>query len=97
MNWKQPKGPERLFPWLQVRQAIEEEDGNLGRHPQEMAHEILGGSDCPDCGKRAGRLRWVCLAHIDQVGWLTVCTRCQTQVEFLVDEELTQLRREGNR
>jgi hypothetical protein len=96
MNWKNPKGEETFFPWLQVLQQIEAEDPNLGSHPQEMAHELLGGSDCPNCGKRAGRLRWVCMPEDDRVGWLTVCTHCQTQVEWLFDEELTELRRDGN-
>ena len=97
MNWKNPKGEEKFFPWLQVLQEIEAEDPNLGSHPQKFAHELLGGSNCPDCGMPAGQLRWVCIiAHDDRAGWLTVCTRCETQVEWLYDEELTQLRREGN-
>ena len=96
MNWKSPKGKERLFPWLQVLESIEKEDAQISHHSQKFAHQLLGGCDCPGCGKRAGRLRWVCLDRDRQVGWLTVCTRCQEQVEFLIDEELTQLKREEN-
>jgi hypothetical protein len=96
MDWKRPKGAERLFPWSEVRAAVDAEDYAVAHHAQQYAHELLGGADCPRCATPAGQLRWVAIDKGEEVGWLTVCMQCEEQIEFLLDEELTRLRREGN-
>ncbi len=98
--------PAPFFPWNEVRAAWDSMDANLGGAPVRFAQELLGAQahGCPGCETAAHELTWISIgtseeawrAGDERCGWLTVCTRCGRQVQFLVDEEITQLRREGN-
>lgn len=82
-----------------MQRARDARDPNLGTHPMDLAKELLGehARSCPSCARSAAELEWICLDDPEEggtdvvVGWLTYCDRCHLQVEFVVDEELTQL------
>jgi len=71
-----------------------------------MAKELLlsQASRCPRCGTAPDDLTWLCVATPDETwttdegraGWLTICESCALQVDFIVDEEITELRRQGS-
>ncbi len=96
--------PAAYFPWPHVQRAIESADPNVHRVSMEAAHDMFRGdaSACSGCGASPGGLLWVCVSSpsddwergAGRVGFLTVCTTCRAQVDFLVDDELTDLEAE---
>lgn len=107
LDWKKlSAAPAPLFPWADVRAAYDGMDPQVMRHSIDFAQEELGADarPCPDCGRAPGALTWVSIGSSDEAwsagdercGWLTLCPACATQVQFLLDAEMTELRREGN-
>jgi hypothetical protein len=80
-------------------------DVHLGRSPLDMARELFAGRvpGCERCGRPADELAWISIGTSDEAwragdqrcGWLRVCDSCARQVDFVLDEEMTRLRREG--
>jgi hypothetical protein len=96
--------PAAFFPWPWVQTAIDGADSAVYRHAIEMAQELhLGHArPCPGCGRPPGELFWFSVSDPEEmwdrgtgrVGFLTLCEDCRRQVDFLVDEELTELQAE---
>ena len=67
---------------------------------RELFKEVV--QPCPSCGQGADQLYWCSVTDAEvawdagtgRVGFLTVCPRCQRQVDFLVDDELTAIQSE---
>ena len=94
-----------FFSWKEVRAAWDSLDANLGSAPGDFAKELFADKTrgC-ECGASAGDLIWISIGASDEAwargdqrcGWITLCATCARQVDFVLDEELVQLRREGN-
>jgi hypothetical protein len=97
-RWKTPAA---FFPWPWVQKAIDGIEGIVYRHAVKLAHDLhLGRArSCPGCGRAPSDLFWVSISDPEEawdkgtgrVGFLTLCEDCRLQVDFLVDEELTEL------
>ena len=93
--------PADHFPWPHVQTYIDRIDSTVYHHAVEFAQEELlpAARPCPGCGTPAGELFWFSVTDPKpawdrgdgRVGFLTVCTCCRRQVEFLIDAELTQM------
>lgn len=102
----QTKRKALFFPWDEVRSAFDGMDVNLGTTPVDFAKELFSDQkrDCPECGRESDELCWISIGSNDEAwkagdnrcGWLTVCEDCMIQVSFFREEEMIQLRREGN-
>lgn len=100
-RWKTPAA---FFPWPHVQQYIDRIDLIVYRVAIEVAQEqfLAQAKPCPQCGAPASGLFWFSVADaeaawdagIGRVGFLTVCERCQLQVDFLIDPELTEMQAE---
>lgn len=96
----------RFFPWPEVDRARRSMDPSVSSLSVQFAQEDLGGQakGCPLCHVPAADAEWISIGTSDEAwsagdercGWLLVCRQCGIQVDFVVDEEMTQLRREGN-
>jgi hypothetical protein len=79
-------------------------DAQVYRIAIAVAQELVGGAAkrCPGCGCQPMDLFWFCVTSPEadwdvgsgRVGFLTLCERCKLQVDFLVDQELTDLQAE---
>jgi hypothetical protein len=95
-----------FFPWPEVRGAWDDMDPNIMRISQKFVVEELGhlGRACPECQRPTAELEWISIGTSDaqwlagdqRCGWITVCASCAIQVAFVVDDEMTEGRREGN-
>ena len=99
-RWKTPAA---YFPWPHAQQHIDGIDSTVYRVAIEFAQqEFPAACACPSCGRPAAELFWFSIsdpepawdAGTGRVGFLTVCERCQLQVEFLLDRELTDMQAE---
>jgi hypothetical protein len=96
--------PAAYFPWSHVQRALDDIDVHAYGVAMETAQDMFRGeaSTCSTCGASPLALLWVCVSAPSEewergsgrVGFLTVCTACRRQVDFLVDEELTDLEAE---
>src|SRR4051812_8060743 len=96
--------PAAFFAWPHVQSEINAIDAQGYRAAIELAQGLHGdrARPCPNCGRNPGELFWVCLTSPDEtwragagrVGFMTICKRCRAQVDFLVDQELTDLHAE---
>jgi hypothetical protein len=101
VNFSKLRTPATFFSWPHVQQYINSIDSTVYRVAIEMAQErFLGQAKvCPNCGQAPENLFWFSVsspeetwdADTGQVGFLTVCKRCRLQVDFLVDQELTDM------
>lgn len=101
MNVSQWKTPAAFFSWPHVKREINQIDAQVYRIAMDTAQELFGdeAKPCPSCGSPPKRLFWVCVtspeadwdAGTGKVGFLTICERCHLQVDFLVDQELTNM------
>jgi hypothetical protein len=93
-----------FFPWAWVQKAVDGIDSVVYRHAVAMAQELhlSRARSCPGCGRVPSDLFWLSISDPEEVwdrgtgrvGFLTLCQDCRLQVDFLVDEELTQLQDE---
>jgi len=93
-----------FFPWPYDQQYIQRTDSTVYHHAVSGAQEMLiaEASPCPQCGQPAKDLSWFSVsdpevdwdAGIGRVGWLTICERCRLQVDFLLDQEMTDMQTE---
>jgi hypothetical protein len=93
--------PAAYFSWLWVQKGIDRIESVAYRHAMKMAHDLhLGRARaCPGCGRAPADLFWVGISDPEdmwdqgagRVGFVTLCKECHLQVDFLVDEELTEL------
>jgi hypothetical protein len=100
-HWKTPAA---FFPWPHVQEYVDRIDPAVYRAAIELAQEefLARASPCPQCGTPAAELFWFSVtdpeaawdAGTGRVGFLTTCKRCQLQVDFLVDPELTEMQAE---
>jgi hypothetical protein len=100
MNVRDWSTPAPFFPWPHVQAQLEQIDAQVYRLAMEFAQEQFReeARDCPTCGHPAQELFWLGVDAPDeawrggegQSGFLTVCTPCRAQVDFLVDPELTE-------
>lgn len=107
LDWKRlVESAPTFFSWKEARDAWDSMDVNLGSAPTDYAKELLGHTTrgCETCRASFDQLIWISIGTSDEAwkrgdercGWLTLCSTCARQVDFILDEELTQLRREGN-
>src|SRR5258708_7941609 len=104
MNVAQWKTPAAFFPWPHVQEYIQSIDSTVYHHAVKGAQEMLiaEARACPQCGRTAEELSWFSVsdpeaawdAGTGRVGWLTICERCQLQVDFLLDQEMTEMQAE---
>ncbi len=93
------KSPTPFFPWLHVQKSLDAIDAQVYRAAVEFAQEafLAQARPCPNCGRSPAELFWVNIADAEpawdagtgRVGWLILCRRCKSQVDFLIDPELT--------
>jgi hypothetical protein len=97
------KTPATYFPWPHVQQYMYRIDSTVYRVAIQFAQEEFPSArPCPSCGRAAADLFWFSIsdpesawdAGTGRVGFLTVCTQCRLQVEFLLDRELTDMQAE---
>ena len=96
--------PARFFPWPWVQRALDQIESVVYRHSIRMAQDLHldRARACPECGRSPGDLSWFSISDPEEawdrgtgrVGFLTLCERCQLQVDFLIDDELTALQEE---
>ena len=96
--------PATYFPWLHVQEYYNRIDSVVYRHAVNMAHELhlARAVCCPHCSTPPVDLTWFSVmtpvadwqADDGRVGFITICSDCQLQVDFLVDDELTELEQE---
>ena len=100
-RWKRPAA---FFPWYHVQRYIDSIDSTVYHVAIEFAQEQFqaAAKPCPQCGRAATELFWFSVTDPEaawdtgtgRVGFLTVCERCQLQVDFLIDPELTEMQAE---
>jgi hypothetical protein len=96
--------PAAFFPWPHVQQYIDRIDSTVYPVAIECAQEqfLAQAKPCPQCGSPVSELFWFSAADPEaawdartgRVGFLTVCKRCKLQVNFLIDQELTDMQAE---
>ena len=95
--------PATSFPWPHVQQYIDRIDSTVYHIAIKFAQEQFPSAhSCPSCGRAASELFWFSIsdpesawdAGTGRVGFLTVCVQCRLQVEFLLDQELTDMQAE---
>jgi hypothetical protein len=101
MDVSQWTTPALFFAWPHVQQYIDRIDPTVYRTAIKFAQaEYLSHANpCPECGRAPSELRWLSVsdpesawdAGTGRVGFLTICERCQRQVDFLVDRESTAI------
>jgi len=101
MNVSGWETPATFFPWPHVQRYIDQIDAQVYRVSIKFAKEIHGSGarSCPTCGRPSGELFWFSItspeedwdAGTGRVGFLTLCERCELQVDFLVDQDLTDM------
>jgi hypothetical protein len=97
-RWKTPAS---FFPWAHVQQYLDRIDSTVYRAAIGFAQGqfLAGAQPCPQCGCAATELFWFSVtdpeaawaAGVGRVGFLTLCKRCKLQVDFLIDQELTEM------
>jgi hypothetical protein len=98
------KSPATFFPWPHVQKYMDQIDAQVYRVAVEMAQELLGGGArrCPACSCPPAKLFWFSVtspeadwdAGVGRVGFMILCRGCKLQVDFLVDQELTDMQAE---
>ena len=93
--------PATYFPWPHVQRHIDDIEIIVFRIAIEFAQEqfLSIAKPCPKCGCEAGRLFWFSIADPEpawdagtgRVGFLTLCKICHLQVDFLIDNKLTEM------
>ncbi|HVK10559.1 MAG TPA: hypothetical protein VM597_17465 [Gemmataceae bacterium] len=93
--------PVMFFPWPYVQEAIDQIDAQVYRAAVDLAQELHANRarSCSDCSRVPTDLFWVCVTSPNEtwrskegcVGFLTICEKCRLQVDFLIDQELTDL------
>lgn len=98
--------PAAFFPWPHVQKHIDGIDSTVYQVAIEFAQqEFSDACPCPSCARAAAELFWFSISDLEaawdtgsgRVGFLTVCQRCRLQVEFLLDQELTDMQAEQRR
>jgi hypothetical protein len=100
-HWKTPPA---MFPWAHVQRYIDGIDSTVYRVAIEFAQEqfLAQAQPCPQCACEASKLFWFSVsdpeaaweAGAGRVGFLTLCERCKLQVDFFIDQELTEMQAE---
>jgi len=89
-----------FFPWRHVQQSIESIEWNFRTIWVEFTQkDYPDARPCPKCASLATDLFWLSTSDLEpawdagsgRVGFLTLCERCRVQVDFLIDQELTDL------
>lgn len=93
--------PATFFAWTHVQQYIDRIDSTVYHVAIEFAQEQLldQAKPCPKCGCEEAKLFWFSVtdpepawdAGTGRVGFLTLCKHCELQVDFLIDQELTEM------
>ena len=100
MNVSGWKMPATFFPWPHVQRYIDRIDSTVYSVAIELAGCLPGKAKaCPSCHQAPADLFWFSISSSEeawdagagQVGFLTLCKRCKLQVDFLVDQELTDM------
>jgi hypothetical protein len=100
IDWKTPAA---FFSWPHAQQYLDRIDSTVYHTAIEFAQmEFPAARPCPSCGRPADELFWFSIsdqevawdAGTGRVGFLTVCERCRLQVDFLLDQELTDMQAE---
>lgn len=100
-NWTTP-APH--FSWAHLQTYYNQIDTTVYRVAIEIAQDLHldRANPCPGCSTCAEELFWFSVtaplaewkAGKGRVGFLTLCKSCQLQIDFLVDDELTQMEKE---
>jgi hypothetical protein len=95
-----------FFGWPAVRAAWDAMDPQVAHLAQALAREEMAhlAPACPGCRAPPAALPWISIGSSDaawragdeRCGWLILCPPCARQVAFLVDEAMTQGRRDGD-
>lgn len=98
------KTPQAFFPWPHLQQYIDGIDATVYSAAIECAQEefLNQAKPCPGCRASPQELFWFCVtdpeaawdAGTGRVGFLTLCKKCKLQVDFFVDQELTEMQAE---
>src|SRR5262245_65947498 len=96
--------PATFFPWPHIQKYIDRIDSTVYRVAMQFAQQqfIARARPCPQCGAPASGLFWFSVtdpeaawdAGTGRVGFLTICERCKLQVDFLLDQESTEMQAE---
>jgi hypothetical protein len=98
------KTPAKFFPWEHVQKYIDRFDPQDSPTGIALAQHRFGSGArvCPECRTPADKLLWCALVSPEKdwevgsgkVGFITICKSCKLQVEFLVDDEATEIQDE---
>jgi hypothetical protein len=93
--------PAAFFPWGHVQRYIDQIDAQVYSVAMDFAQEQFGeqAKSCPTCDTAAKKLVWFSVSSPEsdwdtgtgKVGFLTLCEKCKLQVDFLIDDELTEM------
>jgi hypothetical protein len=99
--------PAAFFPWPYVQHHIHQIEWLVYDVAMQTAREQFAeqARPCPVCGRAPERLFWCSIADPEEAwargegrdGFLTICPDCKTQVDFLVEDELTAIQAEQYR
>jgi hypothetical protein len=93
----------RPFPWRYLSEVLDSREGffetSIAFTKEEFGDEA---NACPTCGKQPAKLTWVPVDTADETwgrgegrsGFLTCCMDCKIQIDFFVDEDLTEIEKE---
>ncbi|MDB5338796.1 MAG: hypothetical protein JWN70_4415 [Planctomycetaceae bacterium] len=93
----------RPFPWRYIKRVLETRESFFGASIEFTKAEFHDQAHaCPDCGKLPDDLTWVPVDTAVETwprgegrsGFVTCCMECKTQIDFFVEDELTQLETE---
>ena len=92
-----------LFPWGYINRILATRESFFDTSI-ECTKELFQDevSSCPSCGKQANDLTWVPVDTADETwkrgegrtGFVTCCMQCKKQIDFFIDDELTEIEAE---
>ena len=95
----------KYFSWDEVKQNRDQIDWVVYPTAMEFAKEMYlnGAKSCPKCGESPENLFWFGIQSSNEswdrgegkAGFLTICEKCNLQVDFFRDEELENAIKEG--
>ena len=91
------------FPWRYIQYVLDTREPFFARSIELTKNEFRDqASHCPTCGDYSDDLTWVPVDTADETwtrgegksGFVTCCMKCEKQVDFFVDVELTRIESE---
>jgi hypothetical protein len=91
------------FPWRYINRILTTRESFFDTSVEFTKELFLDqASSCPSCSKSANDLTWVPVDTADETwvrgegrtGFVTCCMQCKKQIDFFIDDELTEIEAE---